>query len=160
MSEALQPLLDDLANRFGEAIKSKIVDRKIVKIEVGREKLKEVARYLREKQGWDHVKAVTGVDLSRTSKKEKMVEIIYHLGTYANEALWNADLAISYKLDAASPVTESLTSIWPSCEYHEREVFEMFGVRFEGHPNLSKLLLPEYWSDIPPLLKEYEPAGR
>jgi NADH-quinone oxidoreductase subunit C len=152
--------LEDLGNRFSESIKSKIIDRKIVKIEVDKNQMKAIARYLLERQGWDHVRAVTGVDLSRTSKKENVIEVIYHLGSYTHENLWDADLAVSCKLDAKSPVMDSLTIVWPSCEYHEREVYEMLGVRFVGHPNLSKLLLPEYWSDIPPMLKSYEPAGR
>jgi NADH-quinone oxidoreductase subunit C len=69
-------------------------------------------------------------------------------------------MALSTKLDKANPRMPSLNDVWPSCEYHEREVYEMFGVVFEGHPDLRRLLLPEYWMDMPPMLKEYEPPGR
>ncbi len=160
MSTTLESLADDLALRFGGAIKSKTIDKKIVKIEVGKDEIAAVAGYLRDKMEWDHVKAVTAVDLSRATKKEDRIEVIYHLGTYTRSENWNQDLAISCKVERAYPRMRSLVEVWPSCEYHEREVFEMFGVVFEGHPNLKRLLLPDYWSDMPPFLKDYQPAGR
>jgi NADH-quinone oxidoreductase subunit C len=160
MSTTIEALADDLSAKFGQAIKSKIVDKKIVKIEVGREDITAVAKYLRDNMGWDHVKAVTAIDLSRATKKEDRLEVIYHLGTYSRADCWGLDLAISCRVEKASPRMTSLTDIWPSCEFHEREAFEMFGIVFENHPNLKRLLLPDYWSDIPPLLKDYQPPGR
>ncbi|MEM3713080.1 MAG: NADH-quinone oxidoreductase subunit C, partial [Thermoproteota archaeon] len=67
---------------------------------------------------------------------------------------------LSVKLDLEKPMVSSLFSIWPSVEYHEREVYDMLGVIFEGHPDLKRILLPEYWMDIPPLRKEYKIPGR
>ncbi|MEM3168570.1 MAG: NADH-quinone oxidoreductase subunit C, partial [Nitrososphaerota archaeon] len=64
------------------------------------------------------------------------------------------------KLPRDEPEMPSLTQVWRSAEYHERETFEMLGVRFVGHPDLRRLLLPEWYSDIPPLRKDFKPAGR
>ncbi len=157
----VQVVLQSVDNKFRNEVLEKIVDgKKFVKIVVGKEAVKNVAAYLRDVIGFDHVKAVTAVDLRRLLKKENRIEVIYHLGSYMKEELWGTDFAFSVKLDMEDRRMPSLTDIWPSCEYHEREVYEMFGVVFEGHPDLRRLLLPEYWSDIPPMLKDYEPPGR
>lgn len=161
MSETVLTVVTELENKFGKALLEKAVDtRKLVKIVVEVDSLVAVARFLRDNYGLDHVKAVTGVDLSRLLKKEDKIEVIYHLGSYTRPELATADIALSTKLDRKSPRMPSLMDVWPSVEFHEREVYEMFGVVFEGHPDLRRLLLPEYWSDIPPMLKDYEPPGR
>jgi NADH:ubiquinone oxidoreductase subunit C len=158
---SLQTLVGEIETRFAGAVIEKVVDeKKLVKVVVSPENIKSVALYLRDSLGFDHVKAVTGVDLSRLLKKESRIEVIYHLGSYTREELSKSDMALSTKLDKANPRMPSLNDVWPSCEYHEREVYEMFGVVFEGHPDLRRLLLPEYWMDMPPMLKEYESPGR
>jgi NADH:ubiquinone oxidoreductase subunit C len=158
---SLQTLVGGIETRFAGVVIEKVVDeKKLVKVVVSPENIKSVALYLRDSLGFDHVKAVTGVDLSRLLKKESRIEVIYHLGSYTREELSKSDMALSTKLDKANPRMQSLNDVWPSCEYHEREVYEMFGVVFEGHPDLRRLLLPEYWMDMPPMLKEYEPPGR
>lgn len=157
----LQLIVQSLEVRFGKSIIEKVLDeKKLVKIAVDKESVKMVSQYMKENLGFDHVKAVTAVDLSRLLKKEDKIEVIYNLGSYTKAELLRADVGLSVKLDRKDPRMPSLVEIWPSVEYHEREVYEMFGVVFEGHPDLRRLLLPEYWNDIPPMLKEYEPPGR
>src|SRR5579885_923427 len=56
--------------------------------------------------------------------------------------------------------TPSLRDVFYSVEFHERECFEMFGVYFEGHPDMRRLLLPEDWADIPPFRKDFKIKGR
>jgi len=156
----MSAIVEQVEAKFSSAVVEKVLDeKKLVKVVVSPENLRQVALYLRDTMGFDHVKAVTGVDLSRLLKKENKIEVIYHLGSYTREGL-TAEVALSTKVDKSNPHMPTLTDIWPSCEYHEREVYEMFGVVFKGHPDLRRLLLPEYWMDIPPMLKEYEPAGR
>jgi len=161
MSVVVETIIKDVAEKFGGKVLEKIVDeKKFTKLVVDVEAVKVVATHLRDDVGFDHVKAVTGVDLSRLLKKEDKIEVIYHLGSYSKQELWKTDIGLSVKLPRSNPRMPSLVDVWPSCEYHEREVYEMLGVVFEGHPDLRRLLLPEYWSDIPPLLKDYEPPGR
>ncbi|MDW8063750.1 MAG: NADH-quinone oxidoreductase subunit C [Candidatus Caldarchaeum sp.] len=160
-ASASQSVVETVLDRFGKTVTEKIVDeKKMVKIVVEKESVKAVALYLRDNLGFDHVKAVSGVDLSKLLKKEEKIEVIYHVGSYSRPELHKTDVGLSVKLDKANPRMPSLTEVWPSSEYHEREVYEMFGVVFEGHPDLRRLLLPEYWNDNPPMLKEYEPPGR
>ncbi|MCS6768957.1 MAG: NADH-quinone oxidoreductase subunit C, partial [Candidatus Caldarchaeum sp.] len=130
---SLQPVIQAVEAKFGGSVLEKVVDeKKLVKLVVDKSVLVAVASYLRDSHGFDHVKAVSGVDLSRLLKKENKIEVIYHLGSYTNPELHRADLAISVKLDRNALQTPSLTGVWPSCDYHERETYEMFGVVFEG----------------------------
>jgi NADH-quinone oxidoreductase subunit C len=61
-------------------------------------------------------------------------------------------------LDGESPAVDSITPIWPSANYYEREVFDLFGIRLEGHPNLRRIMLPDDWQGYP-LRKDYPVEG-
>ena len=61
-------------------------------------------------------------------------------------------------LDEAGPVVESITPVWPGADYYEREVFDLFGIRFEGHPNLRRIMMPDEWQGHP-LRKDYPVEG-
>ncbi|MEN2974117.1 MAG: NADH-quinone oxidoreductase subunit C [Candidatus Caldarchaeales archaeon] len=160
--EKLKKIIDDLKEKFGEKLEAELyVEKRIAKIVVKPESLIEVARYLRDVHGFDHVKGVTGVDLIKLKEGGgPYIEVIYHLGSLNSPELIDTIMNISIRLDRDNPKTKSLYMIWPSVEYHEREVYEMLGVIFEDHPKLERLLLPEYWMDIPPLRKEYKIPGR
>ena len=64
-------------------------------------------------------------------------------------------LVVKIKLDRTTPQVESVAEIWRTAEFHEREVFELFGVEFINHPDLRKLILPDDWEGFP-LRKDYE----
>ncbi|MDX2045778.1 MAG: NADH-quinone oxidoreductase subunit C [Chitinophagaceae bacterium] len=78
--------------------------------------------------------------------------MVYHLSstTYRHE------LVVKSKLNRSSPVTETVSHIWRTAEFHEREVYEMFGVNFLHHPDLRLLVLPDGWEGKNPLLKDFE----
>ncbi|MEM1517917.1 MAG: NADH-quinone oxidoreductase subunit C [Nitrososphaerota archaeon] len=160
MSELIiTEIINSVKQNLGGSIKEEKFDKKIIKITVEKDALIRAAKLLRER-GFDHVKGVTGVDLSALKPPENAFEVMYHLGSYTVPELGSIVLTLSTKIPRDNPELSSLTSIWPSCEYHERETYEMFGIIFTGHPNLRRLLLPEWWSDIPPLRKDYKPPGR
>jgi NADH:ubiquinone oxidoreductase subunit C len=64
-------------------------------------------------------------------------------------------MVVKVKLDRETPVIQTVSDIWRTAEFHEREVFELFGVNFTGHPDLRKLILPDDWTGYP-LRKDYE----
>ena len=61
-------------------------------------------------------------------------------------------------LDETNPAVESITPVWPAANYYEREVFDLFGIRFEGHPNMRRIMMPEEWQGHP-LRKDYPVEG-
>jgi NADH-quinone oxidoreductase subunit C len=85
---------------------------------------------------------------------EPRFEVVYHLLSIAKKER----VRLKVRLPEASPVLESVTSVWPAANFFEREVFDLFGVRFSGHPYLRRLMMPEDWEGHP-LRKDYPVEG-
>ena len=103
-----------------------------------------VLRVLKEKEGFDRLGNLTAVDW------KDHIEMVYHL--YNMEE--NVKLEVKAALDSAAPVIESATSLYPGAEFEEREVYDLMGVEFLGHPDLRRILMPD---DYPahPLRKDF-----
>jgi len=78
--------------------------------------------------------------------------MVYHL----DSTKFRHTMVIKSKLNAANPEIESVCSIWKTADFHEREVYEMFGVNFLNHPDLRLLILPDGWEGRKPMLKDFE----
>jgi len=85
---------------------------------------------------------------------EPRFEVVYHLLSIPKKER----VRLKVRLDSASPAVESLTSVWPGANFFEREVFDLFGIRFTGHPYLRRILMPEDWEGHP-LRKDYPVEG-
>ncbi|MFM7079634.1 MAG: NADH-quinone oxidoreductase subunit C, partial [Bacteroidota bacterium] len=77
--------------------------------------------------------------------------MVYHLTSTTHRH----NLVIKVKLDRNEPAIDTVCDIWRTAEFHEREVFELFGVKFHNHPDLRNLILPDEWKGFP-LRKDYE----
>ncbi len=88
----------------------------------------------------------------RTHKKEPFRDftVVYHLFSFQRKEF----IRLKLPLDGQTPAAPSITSIWKNADWYEREVWDMFGIRFEGHPRLRRILLPQTWSGHP-LRKEF-----
>jgi NADH-quinone oxidoreductase subunit C/D len=106
------------------------------------DRLVDVARYAREEMGYDYLSSVTAVDYAR----DGYYEVVYH--AYSTER-GGGPLVFKVRADAADPVVPSLVSIWPGAEFQEREAWDLMGVRFEGHPDLRRILLWEGFEGHP-----------
>ena len=76
----------------------------------------------------------------------------YHLSS----TKYRHNMVVKIKLDRAKPEIETVSRIWKTAEFHEREVYEMFGVNFLNHPDLRLLILPDGWEGKNPMLKDFE----
>ncbi|HEV2730483.1 MAG TPA: NADH-quinone oxidoreductase subunit C [Terriglobales bacterium] len=86
--------------------------------------------------------------------REPRFEVIYHLLSITKKER----VRLKVRLGNGNPVIDSVTSVWPAANYFEREVYDLFGVRFTGHPYLRRLLMPEDWEGYP-LRKDYPVEG-
>ncbi|HYL10946.1 MAG TPA: NADH-quinone oxidoreductase subunit C [Candidatus Acidoferrales bacterium] len=145
------PLDDDLVKRykarFGEAIREAWEDRKQAILVVDRVKLLAIAEYTRDEEKFTLLSDLTAVDWP---KREKRLDIVLNLYSFEH----NARLRIKVHAGENEPVP-SVSGVWSTANWLEREVFDMFGIRFEGHPNLKRILLPEEWQGHP-LRKDYD----
>ena len=78
----------------------------------------------------------------------------YHLLSHA----FKERIRLCVLVGGEAPAVESITPLWPGANYYEREVFDLFGIRFEGHPNLRRILMPDDWVGHP-LRKDYPVEG-
>jgi NADH-quinone oxidoreductase subunit C len=105
----------------------------------------ELARVARDELGYLYFNFLTAVDW-----KEQGLEVVVRVDNL--EA--NASLTMKVKLPPDAPRCPSLTSVWRGANWMERECYDMFGIVFEGHPDLRRILLPQDWEGHP-LLKSY-----
>jgi NADH-quinone oxidoreductase subunit C len=111
----------------------------------------EICRTLRDEYGFDSFCGETAVDY--WPQQEPRFHLIYLL----NSLQHNARLTLRVPLDGNSPSLPSVVGVYPSANWHEREIWDMFGIRFEGHPDMRRILMPEDWQGHP-LRKDY-PLG-
>lgn len=149
-------LVDGLTAKLGKDVLEADIKPKRIKVKVKPERIKDAAEYIKNELGFDHVASVSGVDYPN----DQELEVVYHIAAYEREDLRDLVVALAARIPRQDPKTPTLTDIWPSSEYAERETYEMIGIIFEGHPKLERLLLPEDWDDIPPLRKEFKNPGR
>jgi NADH-quinone oxidoreductase subunit C len=157
-------IADKIIENFGEKTSVSFVKPDRVGIKVGRDAVHDVAEFARDVLNYDHVDSVSGVDYPA----DKEIEVVYHLSSYTDPTLSRQILELATRAqreDKPIPGNDatrlpSLRDIFYSVEFHEREVFEMLGVYFEGHPDNRRLLLPEDWADLPPLRKDFRNKGR
>jgi len=145
------PLNNELVGRvrakFATALLEAIEDRKqaILTVECGR--LAEVAQYLRDEEKFDLLSDLTALDWP---KREKRFDVVLNLYSLAK----NERLRVKARAGDGDEVP-SVAGVWPTANWLEREAFDMFGILFAGHPNLSRILLPDDWQGYP-LRKDYD----
>jgi NADH-quinone oxidoreductase subunit C len=135
------------------AVQGAKFDREEMTIYVDRSSIREACAVLRDDAecAFNFLSDVTCVDWYPS---EPRFEVVYHLLSIAKKER----VRLKVRLDSDSPAVESLTSVWPGANYFEREVFDLFGIRFTGHPYLRRILMPEDWEGYP-LRKDYPVEG-
>jgi NADH-quinone oxidoreductase subunit C len=134
-----------------DAITAGKFDRNELTLEIAPPKIVSVCGFLKYDQRFVRLSTVTGVD---RYPAEPRFEVVYHLHSIER----NLRLRLKCRLPGADPVIESVTSVWRSANWYERETFDLFGIRFINHPNLRRIMMPEDW-DGHPLRKDYPITG-
>jgi NADH-quinone oxidoreductase subunit C len=118
---------------------------------VQRERLLEVARRLRDHLQFETNTLVTAIDRFPEEPRFRLVHQFLSLA-------FNERVRLFCDLDERDPVAPSITGLWPGASFFERETWDMFGIRFEGHPDLRRLLMPEAYPHHP-LRKDFPHQG-
>jgi NADH/F420H2 dehydrogenase subunit C len=134
-----QEIFERLTARF-PGVELAYLEGKDPAVVVKAENLVELAQYLRDEEGYDYCSSVTAVDYP------DRFEVVYHLYSMKNEG---GPAILKVHADRESPQVPSVTSIWPSADWQEREAWDLMGIRFPGHPNLKRVLLWEGYEGHP-----------
>ncbi len=153
----MQPLIDQLKAKFPQAILSVHSDaeRSEVSINVAADQLLPVARFLHDEPEacFDQLIDVCSVDYPEDRQR---FEVVYQLRSLPH----NRRLRLKARVPEDNPTIASVTGIWKGAEFLEREVYDMMGITFSGHPDLRRILLPDDYAEGYPLRKDFPAEGR
>jgi len=135
-----------IAKRFAAVESAQQQPREII-LRCRPDGVRELCAALRNEYGFDYLADLCGADCPE-------LRVVIRLYCTARKDY----VRISVPLDRAAPVAPSLTSLWPAANWQEREAYDLFGIRFEGHPDLRRILLPLDWQGHP-LLREPKAAA-
>ncbi len=120
-------------------------------LDVDPARIAAVCRFLRDSEQFVRLSDLTAVDWH---PREPRFEVVYHLHSLER----NRRLRLKCRLAGGAPEIETVTGVWRGADWYEREVFDLFGIVFRGHPNLKRIMMPEDWEGHP-LRKDYPVFG-
>src|SRR5271165_446313 len=162
---ALQPAITDMAQLKdrpevaallawkADAVTGAKLDRGQLIIWLARTSLRDACLGLKNDPALQY-NAIADITCVDWFPREPRFEVVYQLFSTINKKY----LRLKVKLQGEDPNIDSLTSIWPGANFFEREVWDLFGVRFDRHPNLVRIMMPENWEGHP-LRKDYPVEG-
>jgi NADH-quinone oxidoreductase subunit C/D len=153
----MQPLIETLMTRFPQAVISVEADtaRSEVTVHVAAGRILDLAKFLHDapEASFDHLTDICSVDYPEDQQR---FEVVYHLHSLG----LRRRLRLKARLSEDDPAIASVTGIWKGAEFLEREVYDMMGISFSGHPDLRRILMPENYAEGFPLRKDFPAEGR
>jgi NADH-quinone oxidoreductase subunit C len=147
-----QEIHERLKARFGDDVGPLSEPKIDPHCTVKRERIVEVCRFLKKEAGLelDFLEDLTAVDWP----KRNVIEVVYHLVSYRHRHVFK----LKVEADRAAPSVPTVECVWKTANWFEREVYDLFGVDFPGHPDLRRIMLPDDWIGHP-LRKDYQETG-
>ncbi|WP_246158581.1 NADH-quinone oxidoreductase subunit C [Catellatospora sichuanensis] len=145
--------LEEAYPGFADAIERVVIDRGELTLHIVPAKIAEVCRILRDDMSlrYELCSSVSGVDYIA---EERRLHVVYHLTSMTYRRRIRLECAVT----AADPHLPSVTMVYPTADWQERETYDMFGIVFDGHPNLTRILMPDDWDGFPQR-KDYPLGG-
>jgi NADH-quinone oxidoreductase subunit C len=146
-------ILNRLKERFPESVRESVEFREELTILLRSEDLVRVAEFLKSESAlaFDLIVDICGVDRYQGDER---FEVVYHVYSLRNRRY----LRLKVRAGEENPVVPTVTGVWPGANWHEREAWDMFGIRFAGHPDLRRLYMPEEF-EYHPLRKDFPLMG-
>ncbi len=143
-----------IKTRFPDAILGSHIFRNELTLVVKRDRIVDIARFLKENKELDFnfLSDLCGVDRVETND---VFEVVYHLYSLRK----NHRVRLKAPVPSDEPCLSTVTGVWKTADWHEREAYDMLGIKFEGHPDLRKILTPDDFEGHP-LRKDYPLDGR
>lgn len=148
---------DDLERAFPsfhEAIERIVVDRGELTLFVKKEHIFSIAKALRDTETLRFEMCVSVSGVHYPEEKDRELHVVYHLLSMT----YNRRIRVEVALPDSNPHIQSLVEVWGGTNWHERETWDMFGIIFDGHPALTRILMPDDWQGHPQR-KDYPLGG-
>ncbi len=144
-------LVTSLERLFRGKLQSKTEFRGETTFVIAREDLREVARFCRDELCFDYLLDISSVDNLGEDPRFEVVYELYSMGMAVH-------LRLKIRAPEDDPTVDTISDIWPAADWHEREIYDMMGIRFNNHPDLRRILM---WEGYPyfPLRKEFPVEG-
>ena len=133
-------IFDLLKASFGQKVLQIDLNDQPQSIEITAQENRELFTFLRDDDRlyFDMLSSITGID---NGPEVNTMEVIYNLYSIP----FDLHLMVKIKFDRETPLVPTVSDIWKTANWHEREIFDLLGIRFEGHPDLRRILLPSDW---------------
>ena len=145
MNEALQRVCAGLRERFPEQVSEPEETFGEVSLRADRERIAGICAYLREEAGFELLADLSGVDFLGVAPPEERFLVAYHLYSLSE----NVRLRLRVFVPDGDERVPTVTGVYPTAEWQEREAYDFFGIVFEGHPDLRRILMPDDWEGHP-----------
>ena len=146
------PVVAALLARFPDAITVGLLRLNELALEINPAHILEVCRFLKAEQGYRRLSGITGVDWHPMEPRFEVVYLLHSMERRGDR------LRLKCRLPGDNPEIDSVTSVWAGANWYERETFDLFGVRFRNHPNLTRIMMPDEWQGHP-LRKDFPVHG-
>ena len=146
-----QDLFDSFSKAFPEKIQDQTEFRGEMTCAISASDLRDIARFCRDQLSFDYLLDITSID---NFGEEPRFQIVYHLYSMPQ----GVHLRLKLNIPEEPNAVDTVSDIWPTANWHEREIYDMMGIKFDGHPDLRRILM---WDGYPyfPLRKDFPLAG-
>jgi NADH-quinone oxidoreductase subunit C len=151
LSDTLQSLVDDLSENYSDQLIDVYQSSGDTFIRVQPDAIVEICRFLKDEHHFIYLSDILGAD--RFTSEERF-EVIYNIVSLRDRER----VFLKVWIEEKDPTVDSITDVWQSASWHERQVYDMFGVRFNNHPDLRRIYMPEDFNYYP-LRKEFPLLG-
>lgn len=157
MSFGLQSAIDSIKDKFPDAVQDIKTFRGETTVVIKKEKIKDVCYHLKNDFDFKLVADITAVDYLEV--KTTRFEVVYHLHRFGPDFDENVRIRLKVEVPEGDPKVDSVAPVWSGANWLEREVYDMFGIEFVGHPDLRRILMPEDYDPFP-LRKDFDVRNR